>query len=73
MTWEIVAGIITLVGFIIAIIGLANKINTSLIQNTCAINELRKSIEILTNGYNNHDKRITECEKDILLLKKDSE
>lgn len=71
MTWEIVAGIIALVGFIITIVNFANKINTALIQNTCAINELRKSMEIMTNRYEKHEERITECEKTDALIQQD--
>lgn len=69
MTWEIVTGIIALTGFIITIITFSNKVNSALIQNTCAITELRRTIEVLTKGYESHEKKIDNCEKDILLLK----
>ena len=69
MTWEIVLGIIALFTFIVTVVSLSNKINTTLVQNTVAINELRTAIETLTTGHNNHDSRIHSNETEIALLK----
>ena len=69
MTWEIVVGIFALVSFIITIISFSTKINKTVVENTCAINELKASIDYLGRGTEKNSASIEHCKEDISDLK----
>lgn len=70
MTWEIIAGIIALVGFIISIGKIVSNNTQALTKLECSINAINEKlgrdeddIEDLEKVAQNHEARITQLEK----------
>ena len=73
MTWEIVAGIITLAGFVITIITITSKLTGVVAELKATLEALNKTLEDLQennrashkdiyNKLSDHDKRISKLE-----------
>lgn len=65
MTWEIVVGIITIVGAVLSITKIVKNNTTAMTEVRCSVDELNRNltsqnskIEKLENGYEDHEKRL---------------
>lgn len=68
MTWEIVVGLITLVGFIISVMTPIIKLNTSITKLNCSIDSLNKNMARNEERISNHGKMLDEFEHRITVL-----
>ena len=68
MTWEIVAGLIALVGFGISISAPIIKLNTNITKLNCSIDALNKNMEVSNKRLDEHGKQIDDLRDRIIIL-----
>ena len=68
MTWEIVLGIIALVGFGISVSTPIIKLNTSITKLNCSIDTLNKNMDTSNKRLDAHGKQLDEFEHRITVL-----
>lgn len=68
MTWEIVVGLIALVGFGISVTTPIIKLNTSITKLNCSIDALNRSMDISNKRLDAHGKTLDEFEHRITVL-----
>ena len=68
MTWEIVLGIIALIGFGISVTTPIIKLNTSITKLNCSIDALNKNMDISTQRLNAHGRKIDGLEHRVTVL-----
>ena len=73
MTWEIVAGIIALAGFIIGIMTPIIKLNTAITSLKCSIDALRTDLLRSDKRIDAHSLKLDDHEKRIIKLEDEKE
>ena len=68
MTWEIVVGLIALVGFGISGSTPIIKLNTSITKLNCSIDALNKNMDVSTKRLDVHGKEIDDLKARIIVL-----
>lgn len=68
MTWEIVVGLIALVGFGISVSTPIIKLNTSITKLNCSIDSLNKNMATNEKRITRHGEQIDELEHRIIVL-----
>ena len=68
MTWEIVLGLIALVGFGISVTTPLIKLNTSITKLNCSIDSLNKNMETSNKRLDEHGKQLDNFEHRITVL-----
>lgn len=68
MTWEIVLGIIALVGFGISVSTPIIKLNTSITKLNCSIDALNKNMDTSNKRLDAHGKQLDDFEHRITVL-----
>ncbi len=68
MTWEIVVGLIALVGFGISVSTPIIKLNTSITKLNCSIDALNKNMEVSTKRLDAHGAQLDELEHRVTVL-----
>ena len=68
MTWEIVVGLIALVGFGISVTTPIVKLNTSITKLNCSIDSLNENMEVSKKRISEHGKEINKLDHRITVL-----
>lgn len=68
MTWEIVAGIIALVGAVISIASPLLRLNTSITKLNCSVDALGASMKLNDDRITKHGKQIDKLEHRVTIL-----
>lgn len=68
MTWEIVVGLIALVGFVISIMTPITKLNTAITKLTCSVDSLNNNMAKNEQRISNHGKEIDKLEHRVTRL-----
>lgn len=68
MTWEIVVGLIALVGFGISVSTPIIKLNTSITKLNCSIESLNENMELIEKRITRHGEQIDTLEHRITVL-----
>lgn len=68
MTWEIVVGLIALVGFGISVTTPIIKLNTSITKLNCSIDALNKNMAVSERRLDAHGKQLDDFEHRITVL-----
>ena len=68
MTWEIVVGLIALVGFGISVTTPNIKLNTSITKQNCSIDALNKNMDTSNKRLDAHSKELDDHEHRITVL-----
>ena len=68
MTWEIVLGLIALIGFGISVSTPIIKLNTSITKLNCSIDALNKNMDVSTKRLDAHGEQIDDLRNRIIVL-----